>query len=149
MPIHYAQDGHPPSQGWSPTVQNLPKGSVLQTWNFTQGLSSQNDQMKWDGQPPSPRWSPNNQSMVTHQPKLIRSYKILKISNQTRSLTIAQPSLFFKMFLNSFFCTLSRLSVFCWVHLFTCSPLTKNNSDLQMVWKISSRGGNHALSALV
>ena len=31
MPIHYPQDGHPPSQGWLPTVQNLPKGSILQT----------------------------------------------------------------------------------------------------------------------
>ena len=25
------QDGHPPSQGWSPSIQNLPDGSVSQT----------------------------------------------------------------------------------------------------------------------
>ena len=27
-------NGHPPSTGWSPTSQNIPEGSVLQTWNF-------------------------------------------------------------------------------------------------------------------
>ena len=29
MVSHHPQDGHPPFQGWSPTIQNLPEGSVL------------------------------------------------------------------------------------------------------------------------
>ena len=33
-------------------------------------------------------------SMVTHYPKLIRYYKTLRHSNQTWSLTLAQPSLY-------------------------------------------------------
>ena len=28
---HHHWDGYPPSQGWSPTIQNLPEGSALQT----------------------------------------------------------------------------------------------------------------------
>ena len=32
MAFPYPQDGHPQSQGWPPTIQNLKKGSVLQTF---------------------------------------------------------------------------------------------------------------------
>ena len=31
MVSHHHQDGHPPSKGWLPTIQNLTEGSVLQT----------------------------------------------------------------------------------------------------------------------
>ena len=36
MVSHYPHDGHPPppSHGWSLTIQNLPDGIVLQTWNL-------------------------------------------------------------------------------------------------------------------
>ena len=47
-------DGHPQSQGLSPTIQNLPEGSVSQTWNFALRLYSQKkDQViiAVDGQP--------------------------------------------------------------------------------------------------
>ena len=37
-----AMDGQPPSRGWSSTIQNLPEGSVLQTFNLAPRLSSQN-----------------------------------------------------------------------------------------------------------
>ena len=39
---HHPQEGHPRSQGWSPTIRNLPKGSVQQTWNLASKLNSQN-----------------------------------------------------------------------------------------------------------
>ena len=52
---------HP--QGWSPTIQNLPKGSVQQTWNLAPWLNSQNqDQVKYHG------WSATIPRMVTHHP---------------------------------------------------------------------------------
>ena len=38
---HHPQEDQPPSQGWSPTIQNLPKGSVQQTWNLAPRLNSQ------------------------------------------------------------------------------------------------------------
>ena len=34
MISHHPQNGHPPLQGMSPTIQNLTDGSVLKTWNF-------------------------------------------------------------------------------------------------------------------
>ena len=39
--IHF-KDGHHPFQGWSPTIQNLPEGSVLKTLNLPHKLNSQN-----------------------------------------------------------------------------------------------------------
>ena len=56
MVNHHPQDGHQPSKGWSPTIQNLPEGSVLQTWNFAIRLSSQNKcqvRPAMDGHPPN------------------------------------------------------------------------------------------------
>ena len=69
MVNHHPQDGHRPFQGWSPTIQNVPLGSVLQTLNSAHRLDSQNeDQVKcqgWsatiptqDGHQPSKGWSP-------------------------------------------------------------------------------------------
>ena len=75
MVSHHPQQGHPPSQGWSPTIQNLPKGSVQQTWNLAPRLISQNqDKMTsaMDGQPPSQGWSTTNPWMVTHHLKPTR-----------------------------------------------------------------------------
>ena len=49
-------DGQSPSPGWSPTIQNLPEGRVLQTWNLAHRLNSQNQDQATtaiDGQPPS------------------------------------------------------------------------------------------------
>ena len=59
---------HPPFQGWSPTIQNLPKVSLLQTWNLALGFKSQNkDQVKCHG------WSPTIKRTVTHHPKSTRN----------------------------------------------------------------------------
>ena len=72
MVNHYPQDGHPPSHGWSLTIQNLPEGIVLQACNLASRLNSQNqDQVTtvMDGQSPSPGWSPTIQRMVTNHPK--------------------------------------------------------------------------------
>ena len=41
MVTHHPEDGHPPSLGWSTTIQNLPEGGVLQDRNLTHGLDSQ------------------------------------------------------------------------------------------------------------
>ena len=38
----YPQDGRPPSNGWSLTIQNIPEGNVLQAWNLASRLNSQN-----------------------------------------------------------------------------------------------------------
>ena len=46
-----------------------------------------------DYHPAFKEWSPTTSSKNTHDPKLIRSYKTLRNSNQTESLTLAQPSL--------------------------------------------------------
>ena len=35
-----APDGQPQSQGWSPTIQNIPEGRVLQTWNLALELTN-------------------------------------------------------------------------------------------------------------
>ena len=54
---------HPSSQGWSPTIQNTPKGIVLQTWNLASRINLQNlDQVKCHG------WSVTIPRMVTYHP---------------------------------------------------------------------------------
>ena len=56
----------PPSQVWSPTIKNLPEGSVLRTWNLAPRLYSKNvDQVRtdMDDQPPLPGWSPIIQNL--------------------------------------------------------------------------------------
>ena len=42
MISYHHQDGTLPSKGWSFTIQNLPEGNVLQTWNLVHWLNSQN-----------------------------------------------------------------------------------------------------------
>ena len=67
MVSHHHQNGNPPSKGWVPTIQNLMKGSVLQTWNLAH-RRNQKIKTSWqlplmvgyhplDGHPPSQGWS--------------------------------------------------------------------------------------------
>ena len=65
MVTHQPKDGHPP------------EGSVLQTWNLTFNLNSQNYiqmTLAMDGYLPSLGWSPTNPRMVTHQKEV--NYKL-------------------------------------------------------------------------
>ena len=39
MASPHLQDGHQPSKGGSPTIPNLPEGSVLQTWNLASRIN--------------------------------------------------------------------------------------------------------------
>ena len=67
MVTNHSKDGHQPFQGWSPTIQNLPLGSVLQTLNLAHNIDSQNqDQVNCHG------WSATIPRMVTHHPKDVR-----------------------------------------------------------------------------
>ena len=73
MVNHHLQDGQ-----WSPTIQNLPEGSVVQTLNLESRPDSLRPASKaWslvthlslDGHPSSLEWSPIIRNIVTHLPK--------------------------------------------------------------------------------
>ena len=82
---HQTKDGHPPSKGWSPTIQRMvthhPKDGHppfkiyqkevyyrLEIWNLalTHKIKTR---CSAAGQPPSPGWSPTIRRMVTHHQK--------------------------------------------------------------------------------
>ena len=70
---YHPPDGHPPSQGWSTTIQymvtNHPKDghSFSKGWSLTIPWMVTNPPQ--DGHPPSPRGSCTIQSLVIHKPK--------------------------------------------------------------------------------
>ena len=67
MVSHHLHDGHPPSQGWSTPIQNIPERIVLQPWNLVSRIDQQNlDQVKCHG------WSATIPRMVTHHSKPTR-----------------------------------------------------------------------------
>ena len=82
--------GHPPSTGWSPTIQNLPGNNCHQLWmvthqthhpkeghpssivwspSFQLPKSIRRKCIAMDGQPPTPGCSPTITRMITHQPQ--------------------------------------------------------------------------------
>ena len=70
MVHHHPQDGHPPSRGWSSTIQDLPERIVLQTWNLAARLyTKKQGQVSCVLSPLSPGWSPNIPRMITHHLK--------------------------------------------------------------------------------
>ena len=94
--------GYPPSLGWSPTISSILTNHLKEGHLPSPGWSSIEQNMVTsllkDYLLASKGWSSTIPSMVSHHPKLMRSYKISRNFNQTWSLIPAQLSLVLKLF---------------------------------------------------